>query len=525
MTNGESHDRAAWTRVNDLFHRALEQPGAQREAFVKAESSGDEELAREVLSLLSAHDRASDFIEQPATGAPDPGTPAATPRAIDIGHYRIVDVVGEGGMGIVYLAEDRRLGRTVALKAVAPQSAGDTMRRERLRREARAAATLNHPGIATIYALEEIDTHLYLSVEYVPGETLREELRRGPLAPAIAVRTMAEVARAVAAAHAAGIVHRDLKPENVIRTAGGAVKILDFGLAHFHDMPASLAGLTADGAAIGTPGYMSPEQIRGTTIDARTDIFAMGVMLHELLTGQAPFAAGDAAATIARVLERDPPGIGTIPGLDATLTRGLETLIALCLAKAPDARLRSASGLADALDALAPAFQTGTPIPSPLTALPPISSLMPPGPSSQAVSWWKFHQVATSIAYVLLLWPLWHARNAAAGPYGTLLFLAGLTAVVVSVSLRLHLLFAARYYDAAWHEDRVRSARSILGADVAFVLILLIEGLLVQSVDPRAASLLVASASAVAVSFVVIEPATTRVAFGGVRGRTPFGGR
>ena len=197
-----------------------------------------------------------------------------------IGHYLIRGVLGEGGMGVVYLAEDSRLGRTVALKAVAPQYVGDPARRERLRREARAAASLQHPGIATVFALEEIDDHLYIAGEYVPGETLRDELARGPLTPARAVETMLAIARALAVAHERGVIHRDLKPENLMRTPAGDMKILDFGLARVHDPVSTDATLSAEGSVLGTPAYMSPEQIRGKTVDGRADLFALGVVLY-----------------------------------------------------------------------------------------------------------------------------------------------------------------------------------------------------------------------------------------------------
>lgn len=516
MSGDAPRDAERWARVNELFHRALDEPADRRESFVRAASDGDTALAHEVLSLLAAHARAESFIERPAVAASEGRAVGHAPRPIEIGHYRILDVIGEGGMGIVYLAEDRRLGRQVALKAVPPRFSGDGARRDRLRREARAAATLNHPGIATIYALEEIDGHLYLTSEYVPGQTLRDALAQGPMPPARAARTMASVARAVAAAHARGIVHRDLKPENVIRAPSDEVKILDFGLARFHDMPESLAGLTADGAAIGTPGYMSPEQIRGGAVDARSDIFAMGVMLHELLTGRAPFAGADPAATIAKILETEPP---PLPGtLDSVHRPELQAIVDNALSKSPDERIQSADAFAAALERIA-ATAAGTPAPHGTWPLPA------PRAAAHHLWWWQFHQVATSAAYILLLWPMWHVRDAAAGPRGTLLFLAALTAVVVAVALRMHLLFAAKHYHMEWRAQHARSERWILAADMAFVLALLSEGLLVQSAEPRAAALLVASASAVAVSFVVIEPATTRVTFGEHGSRTRSGPR
>ena len=193
----------------------------------------------------------------------------------DIGPYRIVEEIGRGGMGVVYDAEDTRLRRTVALKALPAEYARDPVRRERLTREARAAAALTHPSIATIYALEEHDGSLYLVSELVRGQTLRDELARGPLPPERLLPTLIELASGLAAAHAAGIVHRDFKPENIVRCLDGRVKILDFGLAR---LAANETRLTQTGTALGTPGYMPPEQLAGQDVDARTDVFAFGVV-------------------------------------------------------------------------------------------------------------------------------------------------------------------------------------------------------------------------------------------------------
>src|SRR5690606_10401336 len=204
--------------------------------------------------------------------------------------YRIVRDIGRGGMGIVYLAEDTRLGRRVALKALPPDVAANPELRQRLRREARAAATISHPTIATVYALEEIDDHLFIVSEYVDGETVRHALARGPMAPARALGVVIQTARALGAAHDAGVVHRDLKPENVLLTAAGDIKVVDFGIAHLEGSDATR--LTRAGAMLGTPAYMAPEQLLGHDVDGRADIYAFGVLLNELLTGRHPLASG-----------------------------------------------------------------------------------------------------------------------------------------------------------------------------------------------------------------------------------------
>jgi predicted Ser/Thr protein kinase len=510
VSDAESPERARWSRVTDLFSRTLELPPEARAAFVREASSDDEALATEVLSLIAAHERAGDFIARPASAdvVPDAagietGMPLAPGQLM--GHYRIAGLIGEGGMGVVYLAEDRRLGRAVALKAITPALAGDPTRAARLRREARAAAALNHPDIATVYALEEIDGRLFIASEYVPGETLRDELARGPVSRPRARETIAAIARALAAAHDRGIVHRDLKPENVVRTPDGRVKILDFGLAQFTDADDPSVDLTGDGGAIGTPAYMSPEQIRGAPIDRRSDVFALGVLAYELLTGMHPFAAGTPAATLARILEAEPlplaPSGGATAASDSVADR-LDVIVRRCLRKAPDDRYQAAGDVADALERMAT---------SDAAAMTHASS----GPAGRnATWWWEFHQAAATAAYVLLLIPLWRIRHVPPGGPGTWLFLAAVIAVVVASATRLHLWFAARLDRATWRDQQLRTRRWTMGADLIFGLVLAAGGLLAVDADAASAMLLVAAAAGVVVSAVIIEPATARAAGG-----------
>src|SRR5258705_9748128 len=193
-------------------------------------------------------------------------------------------------MGILYCARDVGLVRRVALRALPPVHAADAALRERLRREAPGAATIGHPAVAPVYALEEIDGRLFIASEFIEGHPLRPEIERGPLEPARALSIAADIARALCAAHDAGVVHRDLKPENVLITAGGAVKVVDFGIAHVEGLTS--ARLTLPGAAVGTPAYMPPEQLLGAATDVRADIYAFGIVLTEMLTGFHPFTPG-----------------------------------------------------------------------------------------------------------------------------------------------------------------------------------------------------------------------------------------
>jgi len=319
-----------WQRVNELFLAAIEQDPAARAAFLDQECAGNAELRAEVESLVAAHEQAGTFLEAPAYEVDaerpdaDPGDALVGRR---LGQYVVLSMLGRGGMGVVYLAEDTRLGRQVAIKALAPEFSQHDKRRERLRLEARAAAALSHPGIATVYALEEFGETLYLIGEYVPGETLRDELARRPLPPGPLLDTGLQIARALAAAHDLGIVHRDLKPENVIRTPAGAIKILDFGLARFQGpapVHADAPRLTEEGTLLGTPAYMSPEQLRGWDVDCRADIFALGVLLYELGCGVHPFEGSDASSTVARILETEPRDAEELaPAIPSRLLRAI----------------------------------------------------------------------------------------------------------------------------------------------------------------------------------------------------------
>ena len=303
-----SQDR--WRSVEELFHRALEQKPESRAAFLDAACSGDAELRQQVEALLSRDEKAGSFLEGSATsgstvtlGGFSPGT--------NYGPYQIVAPLGAGGMGEVYRAHDSKLGRDVAIKTLPAAFARDPERLARFRREARTLASLNHPNIAAIYGLEESGGVDCLVLELVEGETLR-----GPLPIEQALDCARQVAEALEAAHANGIIHRDLKPANVKVTPQGRVKVLDFGLAKAiwgaeepqgRPQPAAVTGIeTQMGRVMGTPGYMSPEQARGEAADKRSDIWAFGCLLFELLAGKRTFAGDSVADTLAAVLEREP---------------------------------------------------------------------------------------------------------------------------------------------------------------------------------------------------------------------------
>jgi len=274
-----------------------------------------------------------------------------------LGPYQILAQLGAGGMGEVYRASDARLGREVAIKVLPPAFADDPDRLGRFEQEARSAGSLNHPNVLSVY---DVGTHLgspYLVMELLEGKNLREELRGRLLPPARAAELASAIAKGLGAAHEKGLVHRDLKPENIFLTGDGRVKILDFGLAKpcaVHPAEAVTLGVpvaapTQAGMIMGTVGYMSPEQVKCAPLDGRSDLFALGIVLQEMLTGQNPFRRNSAAETISAVLTEEP---GPMPA-SGPFSRGLSAILGRCLAKAPELRFQSARELASALDAWA----------------------------------------------------------------------------------------------------------------------------------------------------------------------------
>ena len=266
-----------------------------------------------------------------------------------LGPYEIVSLLGVGGMGEVYRARDARLGRTVALKVLPPDVASDTGRRQRFEQEARAASALNHPNILSVFDTGESDSLVYIVSELIDGESLRELLKGGGLSPAKVTDLCAQVADALAAAHAAGIVHRDLKPENIMVTRDGRAKVLDFGLAKqlapaIQDADATaFMTRTTPGAVLGTAAYMSPEQVRGIPLDHRSDLFSLGIVLYECLAGRGPFERLTPVEAMTAILREDPPE------LPETVPPALSQIVTHCLEKEPERRFHSARDLAFAL--------------------------------------------------------------------------------------------------------------------------------------------------------------------------------
>jgi serine/threonine protein kinase len=307
-----------YEQIGQIYHAALEREPAERDAFL-AEACDDDEMRREVLSLIASREKAGDFIEQPPDDvAAGWQAAAASLTESSFAHYQMLSLLGKGGMGEVWLAEDSQLGRKVAVKLLPHEFTTDAGRVSRFAREARTASSLNHPNIVTIYeigeAATESGTRHYIATEYVDGETLRQRMANAPhqqipLPEALEVAT--HIAAALAAAHEAGIAHRDIKPENVMVRRDLIVKVLDFGLAKLTEpaalaadtqLPTLMATGTESGMLIGTPRYMSPEQASGEKVDARTDIFSLGVVLYEMIAGRAPFRGTTSTEVLASIL-------------------------------------------------------------------------------------------------------------------------------------------------------------------------------------------------------------------------------
>jgi Tol biopolymer transport system component len=322
-----------WQKVKEIFQSALDRPSRERSAFLIDACREDEALHREVESLLAAHEKEGSFIDSPAHEA-------AAESILDektelrpgqlVGAYEILSFISRGGMGEVYLAQDVRLGRQVALKLLPSSVTKDISRVHRFEQEARAASALNHPNIITIYEIREANSTLMIATEFVEGETLRQRLASGALGLDDVLHAAIQIADALATAHKAGIIHRDIKPENIMIRPDGYLKVLDFGLAKLTEPESSLWDAeaptrkvkTGSGMIMGTVGYMSPEQARGVAVDARSDVFNLGAVIYEMVAGQRPFDGETPSDVLAAILKSEAPRLAHFaPDAPAELVR------------------------------------------------------------------------------------------------------------------------------------------------------------------------------------------------------------
>ena len=341
-----------WEQVERIYHSALEREPSERAAFLQQACRGDEALRGEVESLLVYHEKAEDFIEAPAVEV------AAEVMAQDRAQsmegqqfcaYKILSLLGAGGMGEVYLAEDPRLDRTIAIKILPREVSSNPDRMRRFVREARAASALKHPNVAHIYEIGECDGTQFIAMEYVEGQTLAARIGSRPLATAEILDIAIQVADALEEAHSKGITHRDIKPANLMLTARGQVKVLDFGVAKVthpegqsKSSDCSTWAKTEAGALLGTVEYMSPEQVLGKEVDHRTDIFSLGVVLYEMATGRSPLSGASTSETMDRILHAQPDAIARF---NHNVPSELERIVRKCLEKDRERRYQSAREL------------------------------------------------------------------------------------------------------------------------------------------------------------------------------------
>jgi serine/threonine protein kinase len=345
-----------WQKVEAVLQAAIDRPPQDRASFLDEACAGDSQMLDEATSLINAYNQAGDFIEQPAISQDAHvlvGGDIADKIGHEIGPYTIVKRLGGGGMGEVYLAQDARLDRLVALKILPAYFASDDARLRRFQREAKAVSALNHPNILTIHEVGEAAGIKYIATEFIDGATIRQLLAKQELSLDEILNTAEQICSALVAAHVAGIVHRDIKPENIMRRADGLVKILDFGIAKLmepatpdqNEAQPENGTHTEAGLLLGTIGYMSPEQARGLPVDERTDIWSLGVVVYEMLAQRLPFTGATRMDTIVAILHRDPSPLSEVAGDQYNVSALLEQTISSCLRKEMTDRLGSASEL------------------------------------------------------------------------------------------------------------------------------------------------------------------------------------
>jgi len=341
-----------WQRIEELFHRSLEVDSPRRREFVEEASGEDEELRKEVESLLIQEEVTGEFLETPALQVAAQALANSRTELTGkiLGNYEILSLLGAGGSAVVYEAKDLRLGRSVALKVLPPEIASDRTRMRRFHREAKAVSRLDHPNIAKIVELGEAAGIHFIALEYVEGETLSVKLAGGPLKIPQLVGFAVHVAEALDHAHSKRIIHRDIKPSNMMITCDDRLKVLDFGLAKIKMAEEELSGdqsfstdtLTQPGIVMGTVGYMSPEQLLGNALDHRTDIFSLGVVIYNMATGHLPFVGRTLSDQMDRILNSQPEALARF---NREVPVNLEAIVRKCLQKDPKKRYRSCAKL------------------------------------------------------------------------------------------------------------------------------------------------------------------------------------
>ncbi len=352
-----------WEQIGQLYHDALELEASKRAAFLNRACAGDNDLRREIESLLAAEKEIGDFIAEPAFQeaaeliVSEEVSPLTGKR---LGEYKILALLGRGGMGEVYLAHDPSLERNIAIKLLLSDFTQNENRVRRFIQEAKAVSALNHPNIITIHEIGEAEGRRYIATEFIEGQTLRRKMADGSLKPAVALDIAIQIASALGAAHAAGIIHRDIKPENIMVRPDGLAKVLDFGLAKLTENLSSTSEFdtqattatqfrTEPGVVMGTVAYMSPEQVRAQDMDGRSDIFSLGVLFYEMIAGRRPFTGETTNHVVVAILDHNPPPLSQFV---TNIPDELQRIISKALRKDRDQRYQSAKELLTDLKSL-----------------------------------------------------------------------------------------------------------------------------------------------------------------------------
>lgn len=485
--------RAQWARITALFEQARAVPSDQRAGFVERACVDDAHVRDEVLSLLAA-DTDVEFLDRGARVQPVDLLDAAGGRewlaGEQIGPYRIDRLLARGGMGVLYVATDTRLARRVTLKVLPAAAARDLRARARLQREARLAASLRHPHVVSVHALEQLGAALVIVAEYVEGPTLAAVLReQGPLGCDAWLDLARALAAALAAAHAAQVIHRDVKTSNIVMGRDG-VRLVDFGIAS-SDAEGPDGRVTQAGQLSGTPLAMAPEQLEGAPATPASDQFAFGVVLYEAASGALPFGAGPVAAVWRRLARGEMTPLSTVaPRFDPDLV----AIVHRCLAHRPADRFASMHDVCQALASRPEAAPVAS-----VTTLP-----------AERRMWPGRHHALTSALYIGMLWPGWLVVSALSGRWRATAHLALVCLAAIATSLRLHLWFSGRHYPEPIARRRRRLWPVLTLVDVAYAGLLGVVGWLAADVRLVPAVVVVGLAVCLLVASVVIEPATRR---------------
>ncbi|HJX93881.1 MAG TPA: protein kinase [Pyrinomonadaceae bacterium] len=411
-----------WQQVKEIFNSAIRYQPEERSSFLSQACFGDDRLRGEVESLIASHEKSGSFIDGPAYVAAAEsfvGEKNELTLGQKIGAYEVLSFISRGGMGEVYLAEDKRLNRKVALKLLPASFTKDDDRLRRFEQEARSASALNHPNIITIYEIAQAGSSHVIATEFVEGQTLRQRLSLSSLTLNESLNIAIQVADALSAAHKAGIIHRDIKPDNIMLRPDGYVKVLDFGLAKLNEQGGSAVAAeaptiqvrTGSGIVMGTAAYMSPEQARGLPVDARSDIFSLGVMIYEMLARRKAFEGQTPSDILASILKTEPPALSqVVPGMPSELNR----IVAKCLRKDREERYQVVKDLWLDLKALKQELEfqekleqsvvpNGSPVGGDVTTILPVAQTTEPRSAITAISHSlsieiKRHKVGTALA-------------------------------------------------------------------------------------------------------------------------------